>query len=291
MSQAELDPVAILAALNVTDAVRVAPVTGGQDTAIWRVEHGGEVSALRVFRADQVRMCRREVAAMAVASAGGIPVPMIRAEGAWEGRPVLLLSWCAGRTLVDAFKAQPWRIGSLGTACGRMHARIHAVRPPDAFRDLVGDWIDWAGPVDSGLRARLLTPPARADALLHLDYHPLNVMADGRRVTAVLDWPNARVGDPRADLARTVVLIRFLPGVSVRPIEVAAARLFLRAWWRGYQRVAGHVADMAPFYAWAGLVTMRDQEKKIGRPGIALQSSDLDPLRRWTAMSLRRARL
>jgi predicted secreted hydrolase len=46
---------------------------------------------------------------------------------------------------------------------------------------------------------------------------------------------------------------------------------------------------MAPFYAWAGDVTVRDQEQKIGRPGIALQSANLDPLRRWTDGWKRRA--
>jgi hypothetical protein len=45
---------------------------------------------------------------------------------------------------------------------------------------------------------------------------------------------------------------------------------------------------MAPFYAWAGSVTVRDQEQKIGKPGIAIQSADLDPLRRWTAGWMRR---
>ena len=46
---------------------------------------------------------------------------------------------------------------------------------------------------------------------------------------------------------------------------------------------------MAPFYAWAGDVTVRDQEQKIGKPGIALQSADLDPLRRWADHWKRRA--
>jgi aminoglycoside phosphotransferase (APT) family kinase protein len=75
------DPLAILAALGMPELARVTPITGGADTLIWRVEHGDSVSALRVFRSDQTRTVRREVAALTAANAAGVPVPEIRAEG------------------------------------------------------------------------------------------------------------------------------------------------------------------------------------------------------------------
>jgi aminoglycoside phosphotransferase (APT) family kinase protein len=279
MTQNGLDPFAILAALDVTDATSVTPVSGGQDTAIWRVEHGGIVSALRVFRPDQARMCQHEQAAMRVAVAGGLPVPEVRAAGEWQGRPALLLSWCAGRTLLGALQKQPWRIRSLGLAFGRMQARIHTVSAPE-LQSHRGDWIGWAGPEETGVQEHLRALNPRTDALLHLDYHPLNVMVDGARVTGVLDWPNARAGDPRADLARTLVILRYPPGLKTNRAERAAVSLLVRFWWHGYQQVAGRVDGMTPFYAWAGAATVRDQEAKIGRPDSPLRSHDLDPLRR-----------
>ncbi|MCL6506782.1 MAG: hypothetical protein K6T59_07135 [Bryobacteraceae bacterium] len=45
------------------------PVHGGWDTLLWKVEHGGEAYALRLFRAEQVETCRRETAAMRAAAA------------------------------------------------------------------------------------------------------------------------------------------------------------------------------------------------------------------------------
>src|SRR5258708_4330323 len=122
MSQADLDPTAILAALGVTDATEIVPVQGGQDTAIWRVDAGGRRYALRLFRASEERKCRREVASMRAAAAGGIPVPTVHVEGMWEGRPVLLLEWMTGRTMLGAFGEQPWRVAAFGAMCGRMHA-------------------------------------------------------------------------------------------------------------------------------------------------------------------------
>jgi aminoglycoside phosphotransferase (APT) family kinase protein len=122
--------------------------------------------------------------------------------------------------------------------------------------------------------------------LLHLDYHPLNVMSDGRRITGVLDWANVAVGDPRVDVARTVALLRLapLPPGSPPAALVLGARRVLEAGWRnGYQAVAGRFGQMAPFYAWAGAMMERDLAAKLGRPGVWLQPSDLSSIRRWTA--------
>ncbi|MHB8646373.1 MAG: phosphotransferase family protein [Thermomicrobiales bacterium] len=290
MIETPLDPFAVLAALGVHDATAATPVSGGQDTAIWRVDSAGGRYALRLFRADETRKCAREVATMRAAATGGIPVPIVHAEGAWQGRPALLLSWCPGRTLFAALQAQPWRVWPLGVKFGRMQARLHAIALPEAPPYAPDQWLDWGGPLETPFRERLLTVACRPLVLCHLDYHPLNVMTDGEGITAVLDWPNGLPGDPRADLARTIVLMQFVRP-PLRPHEEALVRLFLRAWWHGYHRGQGSLGEMAPFYAWAGDATVRDQEEKIGRPGIALQSADLDPLRRWTDHWKNRARI
>jgi len=285
-----LDPFAILAALGVTDATAATRVSGGQDTAIWRVDRAGGRYALRVFAPDEARKCAREVATMRAAEAGGIPVPTVHVEGSWHGRPALLLAWCPGQTLLATLQANPLRVWLLGVMFGRMQARLHAIPLPEAPPYTPDQWLNWGGPLAAPLRDRLAAVAHRPLVLCHFDYHPLNVMTDGARVTGVLDWPNGLPGDPRADLARTIVLMQFIRP-PLRPHEEALLRGFLRAWWHGYHRGRGSLGEMAPFYAWAGDVTVRDQERKIGRPGIALQSADLDPLRRWTAGWLRRAGL
>jgi aminoglycoside phosphotransferase (APT) family kinase protein len=44
-------------------------------------------------------------------------------------------------------------------------------------------------------------------SLLHLDYHPQNVMVEGFRVTGVIDWANAAIGDRHFDAATTAVIL------------------------------------------------------------------------------------
>jgi aminoglycoside phosphotransferase (APT) family kinase protein len=279
-----LDPMAILPTLGIADATTAVPVEGGADTAIWRVERPGGPAALRVFRTDQVETCHREMMAMRAAVAGGLPVPSVYAEGNWQGRPALLLSWCPGRPLLHELRATPSRAWALGHLFGQMHARIHAIQAPGGLSEEPDDWVTWSGPEEEPLQAQLRAVAGSTSMLLHLDYHPLNVMTDGEQITGVLDWANAQAGDPRADAARTISILRLSP---VRPgtLPVKAhllRRMIEHAWRRGYQEIRGTLGDMRLFYAWAGAVMARDLAPRVGRPGTGIEAHHMDRIRRWT---------
>lgn len=282
--QQELDPIAILMALGVVDATEVTPVAGGADTAIWRVVHGRRVDALRVFRAEQANVCRREVVVMRAARAANLPVPAIHVIGAWQDRPALLLGWCAGEPLLHALRRQPWRAWRLGAAFGQMQAAIHAITPAPNPQLPTTEWIAWAGADEQALQSRLRAVASQSARLLHLDYHPLNVMTDGRRITAVLDWANARVGDPRADVARTYTILAIDPAWPPQPHIHVFRWVLARAWRRGYEQAAGPLGDLALFYAWAGAVMARDLARRVDQ-------QQLNRIRRWTAAWKRRAGL
>jgi aminoglycoside phosphotransferase (APT) family kinase protein len=288
----ELDSRAIVATLGLPAVSAIEPVGGGWDTALWRVESAGTRYAVRVFRVDQAATCHREVLAMTAAARGGVPVPEIHAETVWNDHPVLLLSWVRGRPLLDEIRARPWRIHRLGVTFGKMHARIHRVPAPEAMREDHADWITWMGPGEEALKQRLQEQSLRWNALLHLDYHPLNVMFDGDRVTGVLDWANSRAGDPRADLARTISELRLAPEPPhVRPHAVVRflRRTLERAWRQGYDEAAGPFADLEVFYAWAGVLMTHNFGAKMGNPGVWLDQHDLDRINRWAAECKRRA--
>ena len=275
-----LNPQIILASLGIRDAAQVEPVTGGADTIIWRVTWGGQVYALRLLRPEQVATCEREVAAMQIAAAGGIPVPQVIQKVMWEDHPVLLLSWMPGKPLAKQLLERPGLGWRLGQAFGEMQAALHKIALPATVEQT--SWIDWAGD-EPELKRRLHELKSRQAALLHLDYHPLNVLAQVTHISGVLDWANARVGDPRADFARTYTILRVEPyapgGGSLR---VAVLRQLLeRAWRSGYTHAGGKLDDMALFYAWAGAVMVRDLGGHIGKPGQWLEHHHLDRVRRW----------
>ena len=299
MPTASLDPAAILRALGVTAVTDIAAIDDGADTAMWRVTHGGHLSALRVLRAEQRPTAVREAAAMRAASAGGIPVPMIAREGEWEGRPVFLLEWLSGYTVMAALMTRPWRAGALGLRFGRMQARLHALAAPVALRHDPDGWLRFIEVEETTLVAHLRALPLRTDALLHLDYHPLNVLVGdgqpfdpsratmyGSHVVGVIDWTNARAGDPRADAAYTATLLHVTQGVFGVPPqrERVMRQAFVRGWRCGYRRQAsaGALTDLAPFYAWAGAFITKDVSHRLGQPGAVVTPAYLARLRRWT---------
>jgi aminoglycoside phosphotransferase (APT) family kinase protein len=282
MSDAALDPLAILELLGLHGPARVSPVTGGADMAIWRVEHDGAAYALRVFRAEQAAAFQREIAAMRAAAVQGLPVPAIEAEGVWRERPVMLLRWMPGRPLGEELSARPWLAWPLGVAFGQMQARLHQIDAPDALRSEPYRWINWADP-DDALRERLLGAATLSGTLLHLDYHPLNVLVADRQISAILDWTNACTGDCRADLARTAAILRFapLPGLPA-PLSTVVRRTFIAGWRHGYRKVAGPLHGMAPFYAWAGMLMVRDLSPRLGRPDLSwLTPAFLNQVQSW----------
>jgi aminoglycoside phosphotransferase (APT) family kinase protein len=279
----QLDPTAILLALGIHDIHTITPVMGGADTALWRVEHSDICSALRVFRSEQLRTYHREIAAMETAQRAGLPVPIIRAAGVWHERPALVLSWCSGVPLAHAIQRTPWRMRALGLAFGRMQARLHQVSATGLLAQSQASWIEWAGAAEPALKAALHRTAGDADDLLHLDYHPLNVLTDGRTITAVLDWANACAGDPRADVARTYTILVVEPHGPGRQSLVWSVlrRLFAWSWQQGYRQVTGPLNDMPLFYAWAGAVMARDLAPRVTNPASWWQEQDIAAIHQW----------
>lgn len=278
-------------------------VTGGADTRIWRVTLPDGDFALRLMRPEQRQAALRERAAMDAARAAGLPAPGVRAAAEVAGHPVLLLDWLPGETVREALIRSPHRAGAIGKAFGEMQARLHQVPAPAAMMRADYTWIDWADP-DPILRQCLDAAADGPAKLLHLDYHPLNVLVAGEHVTGVLDWTNAAGGDPRADVARTYTILRFTLAALATgtPLSQTVAQ-FRRAWWRAYWQETARRIDpgnnansggeehLAPFLAWAGLVMLRDLSPRPGRADLPWLTEDyLVRVRRWTSEMTRRAK-
>lgn len=279
-----LDPYAILNSLGLQTVQAIIPITAGTDTAIWRVEHDQQTSALRVFRSSQVMTYQRELAAIEIAAQHTIPVPRVRAHGYWHAHPALLLEWCSGQPLASALRRRPWQLFKLARAFGQQQAHIHRITLPTLPDALGADWIRWQQAVDAELETKLRQQSSQAQHLLHLDYHPLNVLVQGTSVSAVLDWANAHLGDPRADVARSYTILVVEPhhpageAVWYRLIR----RLLAQCWLSGYQAVAGELQDMALFFAWAGAVMCADLAPRVEDPHWWWQAQHLAIVQRWT---------
>lgn len=284
-NSSEVNPIAILAALGITDSTHVSPVQGGQDTSLWRVDCPQASYALRVFRVGQDDTFQRELAAMQIATQHPrLPIPKIITTTSWQQRPVLLLSWCRGSPLANVLRQRPSQFWQIANAFGQMQAQIHHVPADVLLSQPAGDWIAWVGDGEVALQALLRRVASPSFALLHLDYHPLNVLSDGVQITAVLDWANARCGDPRADAARTYTILTQEPWMPGRqPPHIGLMRHLLAwRWRRGYESVAGSLGEMAPFYAWAGAVMTREVRTRVADARSWWQPHHVAKLQSWT---------
>lgn len=259
-------------------------VEGGLDNQMWRFATvDGREHVLRIYRAGNEGGMRREREAIAAAGGAGLPVPTFEASSVWRDRPLAVLPWLPGRPMLQAVRS-PLALWRLGKSFGAVQAAIHAVPPPETLRSVPPDaWLERCGPEHGAIAAAVRARGVATDRLVHLDYHPLNVLTQGSRVTAVLDWVNAAAGDPRVDLAQTATLLTVapVPAGTPRPILRALRGALRRAWWQGYTGVAGPVRLPPAFMAWAGARLLHDLERHAGEPDSWTDAHDLEPLRSW----------
>lgn len=246
----EIDPYAILRELGFSGPYSVSVLAENRGKGVWRVQGDDGTFALRVLRPGEQGTALAESGAMEAARGGGAPAPRVVAAGTWETRPVMLLSWCEGRTLRHAGRERPWAAFALGIACGRAQARLNAQPAP---ADLLGTpWITRFGDVDPELGSRLTAAEGSSAHLLHLDFHPDNVLVSGRTVAGLVDWTNACGGDGRADLARSWSLLTHRERGGARARATALVwRVVAAGWQRGYEQVAGPQRDILVFRIWA----------------------------------------
>jgi aminoglycoside phosphotransferase (APT) family kinase protein len=181
----------------------------------------------RAWAAEEFRNMRRLYEA-------GYPVPrvlLLECENSPFGQPFVILERIAGQALwkplVDATEGRQQELLTL--FCGLL-VQLHKLdwRPfvNDAVRcevqdshTFVDEWLedargslensrvpDWSAVVD-WLQERRDEVPCRQPAVVHGDFHPLNVLLREDGTAAVIDWSGLCVADARFDVANTLMVM------------------------------------------------------------------------------------
>jgi Ser/Thr protein kinase RdoA (MazF antagonist) len=229
----ESPPVPVLqaAAAFGLDAASLRRLSGHSGSA-W--EAGSHV--LRVGNRARVDI---ELAAAAAASAV-LPVPEVSDRADLGDMTAVLLDRLPGQPAAVAALGNAALAGTVGRACGTVHAELATVPAPQP------------------LRAAPLTAAADGQALLlHLDLHPLNILVSGGEVTGVLDWANAAAGDPMLDRARSWTILNLDPAARARQAHPGWQALT-----RGWAQTAG--LDTIPGWAraWACRFMLTDLARR-----------------------------
>jgi aminoglycoside phosphotransferase (APT) family kinase protein len=130
----------------------------------------------------------------------GYPVPRVLEVT----EDALVLDRIDGPTMLAELRSRPWTMRRHAALLAELHKRLHAIQAPPGLETAAG-----------------------GDRLLHLDLHPDNVILSPSG-PFVIDWTNARRGEPALDVALTWVILATVGG----PL----ARLFLRSFLPHFDR-------------------------------------------------------
>ncbi len=209
---------------------------------------------------------QREFRTIELAQTTGVPSPrplFLDAGGEYLGRPAMLLSYLPGRSVYQPRNVEGWA-EDLARA---MHA-IHRVTP----RGFDLSWLPRFGREEIAaelLEGRdevlALNDDVARDALavleagfgeiawpetclIHEDFWPGNTVWSRGRLVGVIDWANAKLGDPRLDVSQCRIDALLVNGFEVSD-EIGAA----------YERLAGQpVADAWFIDLFQGLRALRN---------------------------------
>ena len=248
-----------------------------------------------------------EALLMQAAEAAGVPEPEVYYvlqpdDGLGDG---FAMEWLDGEALgariARASEFEALREG-LAYECGKILARIHSIdldasglrERLDTFSPLElmrNSWERYQGfPTPQPMidyTARWLQehlPSHYENALVHNDFRNGNFMVDGQRVTAVLDWEVAHIGDPMRDLG-WICTNSWRFGRTELPVGGFGeyADLF-----RGYEDESGRAVDPDHVRFWevngsfwwaVGCLGMAEHyrtgpDQTVERPGIGRRSSE-----------------
>jgi aminoglycoside phosphotransferase (APT) family kinase protein len=232
------------------------PLAGGTSSAVHAVEVEGQQGRVRelVLRrfvredwlAEEPDLAEREATALGLLAAGDLPAPRLVAvdtTGSGAGVPAVLMTRLPGRIEWNPADREAF-LGQLAELLPRVHATpftagvgLPEYRP---YPLRIKRPARWATRPDIWRRAIELLerpPPSGERLFIHRDYHPGNVLWARGRVSGLVDWVNASVGCPWADVGHCRLNL-------ASELGQAAAERFLLL----FRAAAGRDDDYHPYW-------------------------------------------
>jgi aminoglycoside phosphotransferase (APT) family kinase protein len=225
----------------------------GMDSYVYAIRVAGSLPpewarplVLRIYPSlQQTEKAKRETDIQTYAADREFPAPrplLLDESGAPFGLPFMIMERMPGSPAVDRIK-NPLAVRGIIREMAALQVRLHTL-PTDGC----------PLPYDGPMVDRLLSPtrelverhrPPGLDGalgwleehavivrseepvLIHNDFHPLNILAEGRRLSLV-DWTDAALGDRHCDVARTLALLWLAAPLLKSPLARTALGLLRR---------------------------------------------------------------
>ena len=183
----------------------------GSGTVAEVFEWGDRV--IKLYRLPEAKAAAfREAAIQAAVEKTGLPVPAVWGVRQVSGRWGVVFDRVRGPSFAERMREDPGAIPVYLERLARLHLRIHSHRAPElaSLTARLASGIATTPLIDERKKAGLLDGLAAmpdGDRLCHGDFHPMNILGDLQQ-PVVIDWPDARRGDPAADVCRSWMLLK-----------------------------------------------------------------------------------
>ncbi len=240
-------------------------LSGGANMQSWRFETGGEAFVLRrapsaEWVANRQLDMAKEAAVIRCALAGGVPAPEVVAELAPEddiGLGFIMRCVPGSPDPDNALSSPPALLDEIAAAMAGVHALdpadlpfLPVLEPAAGVEALAAQFAEAGGdrpPIALGLawlRANLPAPVPLA--VLHGDLRIGNIMVEDGRLSALLDWELAHLGDPHEDLAFGCMTVWRFGRLDKRGFGLGQIEDLARA----YEAAGGTTFDPPRFRFW-----------------------------------------
>jgi aminoglycoside phosphotransferase (APT) family kinase protein len=258
---------------------------------------------LRIYPGDDApQKSAREFNAMKQLYEIGYPVPqvlLLKTDGTLFGKPFVILERIVGRStgaVLDDREAPMEKKFELLTQFCKLFVELHALEWQPfveeaarsdtlslsaAVSDMLSQRQNYVhylqitafDPVFDWLQARLADVEFGQPCVLHMDYHPYNILMREDGAAFVIDWGATMVSDYRIDLAWTLLLTSSYGTPEARDVVLG-----------GYEQVAGYQVEQIEYFEVVAclrrlyniLASLRAGADKMGmRPGAEAMMKDV----------------
>lgn len=176
-----------------------------------------------------------------------------------DNRTGMIIECVNGKPLISLAGSYPMTVFQVPKLMVELQTQLHNTRTDiiRSYKEMVITTLDsqplsfLSAAEKDNIRKRLALLPD-GNSILHLDYHPDNIMSD-RQSATIIDWMTAARGVPAADVAATLYLLNegeMIPGLNktvVLALETVR-KLLCKQYLKEYQKTTGMTdAEIAPW--------------------------------------------
>jgi aminoglycoside phosphotransferase (APT) family kinase protein len=205
----------------------------GENTVIKLFNHGTPFDAIH-----------REFRLSSEIHTSGLPVPKVIRLEEIENQTGIVFEKIGGSSLLSHVKRNPLKVRWASHLMAEFHLKVHQHDEVGFLSPLLKKLSEEISKssLDQHIKEEAYHRVKDGESICHLDFHLDNILFDGKRIH-IIDWPNALIGDPAADIAKTIILhkIGSLPTGKFKKItEIPIRNLITHYYMKRYIKISSN---------------------------------------------------